>query len=267
MTFSGSHRSSSSWLRILTAGAALCVPCTAARAEVASSSATSAGYSALAAEKSSFTLFHPTPPELRRALSTDRPTRTDSPYTVDAGQVQIETGLYSYTSEREGGVNRVEVDAFTLGGISAKVGLTNRLDLELLFDSYTSVRTKNRRDRSRTVQRGFGDVTARLKYNLRGNDGGTLAFALLPFLTFPTSEDDLGTDGLEGGLIAPLALKLPGGLELGAMTQLDLRRDRGGHVENTNPCENRFFRSQNGHRRETIRGIPVECPAQRTSRR
>ena len=40
-------------------------------------------------DKSQYNLFNPTPVDLRRAYNTDRPSKTDSPFTVDAGVFQI----------------------------------------------------------------------------------------------------------------------------------------------------------------------------------
>src|SRR5256885_9928210 len=45
--------------------------------------------------KSDFNLFNPTPPELMREFNTDRPDKTESPYTVDAGQDRKSTRLNS----------------------------------------------------------------------------------------------------------------------------------------------------------------------------
>ena len=42
------------------------------------------------ADKSVYHLFHPTPFALMRELNTDRPDKTESPFTVDAGHYQIE---------------------------------------------------------------------------------------------------------------------------------------------------------------------------------
>ena len=42
------------------------------------------------ADKSIYTLFHPTPREWMREMSTDRPDQTESPNTVDAGHFQVE---------------------------------------------------------------------------------------------------------------------------------------------------------------------------------
>jgi hypothetical protein len=48
------------------------------------------------ADKSSYTLFSPTPRDQMRELSADRPDATESAYTVDAGHVQIEATLFGF---------------------------------------------------------------------------------------------------------------------------------------------------------------------------
>ena len=40
-------------------------------------------------DKAQYTLFNPTPPQWLREMSTDRPDKTESPYTVDAVHFQI----------------------------------------------------------------------------------------------------------------------------------------------------------------------------------
>jgi hypothetical protein len=41
-------------------------------------------------DKSGYTLFRPTPEALLRELTSDRPDKTESPITVDAGHFQLE---------------------------------------------------------------------------------------------------------------------------------------------------------------------------------
>ena len=41
-------------------------------------------------DKSGYNLFNPTPDEYMREMSPDRPDKTDSPFTVDAGHFQLE---------------------------------------------------------------------------------------------------------------------------------------------------------------------------------
>jgi hypothetical protein len=55
-------------------------------------------------DKSQYTFFNPTPIDLRRPYNTDRPSKTDSPYTVDAGVFQIENDVPNWTLDYENGV-------------------------------------------------------------------------------------------------------------------------------------------------------------------
>lgn len=49
----------------------------------------------------------------------------------------------------------------------------------------------------------------------------------MPFVTLPTARAGLGAEGVEGGLIVPVAVDLAKGVSLGAMTELDLTRTEG----------------------------------------
>ena len=133
--------------------------------------------------KSGYSLFHPTPRALLRELSTDRPDKTESPYTVDAGHFQIESDLLTYTSEHDtaNGAD-TKVDAWSVAAINLKAGLLNWMDLQLVFDSYNHVSTDDRITGKKVTQSGLGDLTTRLKINLWGNDDGKTAFAVMPFV-------------------------------------------------------------------------------------
>ena len=179
-----------------------------------------------AADKSRFTLFNPTPRELMREMSTDRPDKTESAYTVDAGHFQMEMDLVSYSydrynSDRANG----RVEAFAVAPVNLKVGLLNQMDFQLILQTWNHVRIKDRDTGTTTTQQGFGDTLMRLKWNVWGNDGGDTVLALMPYVKLPTNQDDLGNDSVEGGLIAPFALSLPAGWGMGLMTQLDIVRD------------------------------------------
>src|SRR5688500_4882093 len=75
-----------------------------------------------AADKSRYSLFDPTPPEMMRELSTDRPDVTESPYTVDAGHFQVELSLIEYTRDEDQGA---ELDEWVVMPSNLKVGLLN----------------------------------------------------------------------------------------------------------------------------------------------
>ncbi|MEO5802009.1 MAG: transporter, partial [Verrucomicrobiota bacterium] len=177
-------------------------------------------------DKSVYHLFNPTPTELMRDLSTDRPDKTESPYTVDAGHIQIEADIASYSRDHESGTR---VDSWSFFNANLKVGLCNNSDLQLVVPTYSSMRARSAGNTERNS--GFGDLVTRLKINFWGNDGGKTAFAAMPFVKFPTAQDDLSNGAFEGGIIFPLAVELPREWGMGLMTEFDFNKDEsgGGH--------------------------------------
>lgn len=187
-------------------------------------------------DKTQFNLFNPTPSHLLRELTTDGPGTTESACTVDAGHFQLEMTLVSYASDREtfDGVT-YPTDAWSVALTTLKVGLLNRLDAQLVLEPYHRVR--ERANGERMTRRGFGDTTVRLKYNIWGNDRGRTAGAVIPFVKFPTSDENLGNDSVEGGLLLPLEATLPWEFYLGVTTGFGVVRDeeeRGYHPEMAN---------------------------------
>ncbi|CAA9243578.1 MAG: hypothetical protein AVDCRST_MAG42-2152 [uncultured Chthoniobacterales bacterium] len=179
--------------------------------------------------KTEYHLFNPTPRELMRELSTDRPDKTESPYTVDAGHFQIESDLASFSYDAfNGDPTDTTTESWSFANTNFKVGLLNNVDLQVVVSTFNHVRTEDRTFDIAEESSGFGDVVTRLKINLWGNDGGQTALALMPFVKFPTSQQDLGNDAVEGGLIVPLAIALPAEWQMGLMTQFDFNRDGSG---------------------------------------
>lgn len=177
-------------------------------------------------DKSRYDLFNPTPPELMREMSTDRPDKTESPYTVDAGHVQVEIDLVSYGYDRYN-LDRTDqrVQTLAIGVVNWKLGVTNDLDVQLITESFLWQRAEDFDADAADEESGYGDTILRAKWNLWGNDGGTTAFALMPFLKLPTNEGDLGNDDYEGGLILPLAIDLGNEWSMGVMSEFDVVRD------------------------------------------
>jgi len=161
-------------------------------------------------DKSGYNLLNPTPEDTMRELSPDRPDKTESPYTLDAGHFMVEMDFATFTHDDTDGVR---TETWNVAPVNLKVGLLNNVDLQFIYDNYIHVRTQDRLDT--TTQSGFGDLTPRLKINLWGNDGGKTACALLPFVKFPVNTDHLGNDAVEGGMIVPLSVKLPAEWDMG----------------------------------------------------
>jgi outer membrane putative beta-barrel porin/alpha-amylase len=199
----------------LLALALLCAPCICA-----------ACIAAGADEKSRFHLLDPTPPPLMRPMSTDRPDKTESPYTVDAGHVQVEMDIVSYFYDRRNPEHQARrVQGASFFATNWKVGLLNNLDVQLVSEPFVWLRQEDLNAGLDDDDVGSGDATLRAKLNLWGNDGGKTALAVMPFITFDTSDEELGTTGTEFGLIIPLAIELPHEFGLGLMSEFDFVRD------------------------------------------
>jgi hypothetical protein len=173
----------------------------------------------LVEDKTQFHLFNPTPTNLMREMSTDRPDTTESAYTVDAGHFQVEMSFFDYQRSFDGGFR---TEGWIFGQVNLKAGLFHNTDLQVIFDSYTTARTTG--PGLTDSLSGFGDVTVRVKTNLWGNDGGKTALALMPYVIAPTG-GEVGSDRWGGGLIVPLAIELTDRVSLSLMVQADLTPD------------------------------------------
>jgi hypothetical protein len=183
----------------------------------------------LAAEKSGYSVANPVPAALMRELSTDRPDQTESPYTVDAGHFQVELDFVNYTRDhdRSGGAD-LRAEAWAIAPVNLKLGLTNRLDVQVMIDPHVSLRVENRATGAVARASGFGDVTTRVKFNFWGNDGGPTAFAAMPFVKWPLSASNIRNGDTEGGMIFILGFELPAGWGSAVMTEVDFVSDGAG---------------------------------------
>src|SRR5271163_748211 len=92
------------------------------------------------ADKGGYNLFNPTPLALMRELTPDRPDKTESPCTVDAGHFQLEMDFANYTYNDSGGT---ATRAWNVAPFNIKAGLLNNVDLQFVYDDYLNVRTKS----------------------------------------------------------------------------------------------------------------------------
>jgi hypothetical protein len=176
-------------------------------------------------DKSRYNLFRPTPDNLLRELATDRPDKTESPTTVDAGHFQIEMDFATFTEDE---MNGVSAKTWNIAPFNLRVGLLNNVELSLVFESYLHEDTEDKTAKKISNLSGVGNFTTRLKVNLWGNDGGRTAFALFPFMTFPTGTGGLNNNSIEGGAIFPFSMTLPAKFELGMETGIVVLRNESG---------------------------------------
>jgi len=175
--------------------------------------------------KSGYNLFNPTPNKYLREISPDRPDKTDSPFTVDAGHFQLELDYANFTydapnSER----GKVESEDYQIAPMNVKVGLLNNMDFQLVLSPYQWQRREDKTTGAVEHQSGFGDITPRVKLNLIGNDSGFFALGIIPFVKFPTAQDNLGNGAYEGGVGIPYAFNVPN-WDVGLQTTVSCVRD------------------------------------------
>ncbi len=202
---------------------------------LASGVASAADAPSASLDKSIYGVLDPTPDSALRAFSPDRPARASSPVTVDAGRFQIESDFlnYSFTSQ-QGAKTRTYQGADPV----LKLGVTNFMDFEVAFGGFVDTRTtSNVTGATLSRGQGFGDVTLTTKFNVIGNEGGTLAFALAPYLIVPGGTHNITAGRVEGGVIAPLTVSLPNDFGLTLQTEVDALANintPGTHVNFTN---------------------------------
>jgi len=97
-----------------------------------------------------------------RSLSTDRPDRTQSPYSVPKGWLQVESGVLAQGQFEgsDGSITGTSVMAF-----NAKYGVARDLDVQFLFAPWVRVRAE-RAGFPDDESSGTGPVALRLKYNI-----------------------------------------------------------------------------------------------------
>ena len=185
-----------------------------------------------AQDKSGYWLFNPTPTAALRGFNTDRPTKSNSPITVDAGHVQYETDIFNYTHSNVGGFSTRIYQAFDP---VLKIGLTNNVDFEVQINGYNWIDVDQPNGARIARFRGASDILLRPKINVFGNEGGP-ALAIIPYVKFPTAARNIGNGHTEGGVILPISYPLPFGFTALLVPEVDVLKnanDAGHHFNFT----------------------------------
>jgi hypothetical protein len=150
-------------------------------------------------DKSKHHIFYPTPVKNLRELSTDRPDKTEGPFTVDAGHYQLEFDMATYTYDRNK-ADHTRTYGYTLFAPNFRIGLVDNLEVNLIMTSFKAVKTKDSEMGQTRRNQGFDDMLLRFKYNFWGNEGkDRTAFGFIPFVKLPTNHDHLGNKSYDGG--------------------------------------------------------------------
>lgn len=181
------------------------------------------------AEKSQYTLCNPTPPDQMRDMDMDRPDKTNTPHTIDAGHLQIETGLFddTYNRDRYHGDN-ARANDLAIGQFDFRLGVLNTLELNTVVNSYDFSATKDYITGDSVRQNGYGDTVIGGKLNLWGDDDGdtpgATALAIQPQIKIPTAREDVGNGHCEIYVIVPFSMNLTQDDQLNFQTTVSRER-------------------------------------------
>lgn len=186
-----------------------------------------------AVNKSPYTIFDPAPRQLWRPYNTDRSSKTDSPFTIDAGAFQMETDVINYTMDRYTTDRAGQtVQTLLFGQTNFKVGLTNWMEFQIFPQGYVEKRFSPTPVTPAKTIRGFGDTTLRLKVNVVGNDGGPFILGVIASVKVPTNTANLGNKLFDFGLGVPFNYTLPAGFTLFGQTRIDIPKVDGRAARN-----------------------------------
>jgi hypothetical protein len=174
------------------------------------------------ASDTQYSIFNPVPDDKMRDFATDRPTKSNVPYTVPAGHFQYEMDMVIFTHQVTG---TVRTDTLLIPNAFLKLGVTDNIDLQVQIAPFASVRTADWSTGMSTTVTGTSDLFLRAKINLWGNDGGSSAFALFPYVKVPTAPIGIGNGATEAGLFGLLSFSMPAGFTLLFNSEIDALKD------------------------------------------
>ncbi|WP_419814236.1 transporter [Glacieibacterium sp.] len=147
-----------------------------------------------------------------RDLCPDRPGQGTPPCIVDKGHVLIEFGVGAFEHDKQ---PDSITNSFTGGDVTARLGLTDRLEVLAEWSAYNRVHERDRATGATTTDHGVGDVLLGFKYSLANPDGKGVSVAVQPFVTAPTAKSAIGAGGWTQGIEVPVSIDLTDDLQLG----------------------------------------------------
>lgn len=165
-----------------------------------------------------------------RGLSTERPSKSDSPFTLNKNRFLFESSLLSITKN----TNSKRTSFFDL--TTLRLGLND--DYEAQIIAYPAVNFKQ----NNKTYHAYGESFLRLKKNIYGNDEGSQALAITGFVRINKLPQNFINSNLIGGLIAPFQFHINKHFDFGGMLQLNHYKN---HQKNSFGFINSYYLSAN----------------------
>ncbi len=155
-----------------------------------------------------------------RDFCAERPGKATPPCILDAGRVQLETGLADAVLQRGHGAHGT---TYTLGATELRVGLTSRIEVEA---GWAPVIVDHQRGAARST--GTGDAGLGVRGAITDPDVDGPAVSAQVFVTAPTATHGMGAGGWTGGVRLPASIPLGPDTDLGLTPEVDVLRDAAG---------------------------------------
>jgi hypothetical protein len=155
-----------------------------------------------------------------RDFCAQRPGKVTPPCILDAGRLQIETGLVDAVFQHSDGLHS---DIYALGATELRLGVSKRVELEAAWTPVVVDQTRGQPHES-----GTGDASLAVLAALTDPDKMGVAVSAQAFVTLSTATHGLGAGGFTGGARLPIAIPLSDGLSLGLTPEADVLRNSGG---------------------------------------
>ena len=145
---------------------------------------------------------------------------TESPHTVAPGKLLVEMDGLKLSFDREDGE---KFRGIAVASTLVSAGITDSFDVQAGVDVFLKHTVES--EGARDSHSGFGDLAFRAKWTFWRNEKHGAALAMIPYVKIPSNTGGVGAKGVEGGVIVPWSMNLPGGVVSGAMFQWDVVRN------------------------------------------
>jgi Putative MetA-pathway of phenol degradation len=153
-----------------------------------------------------------------RPLCADRPGLGTPPCVVEPGRVLVETGLVDWIKSDDGSER---ADTVLFGDTLARIGVSDRLELQLGWTPVGYLRVRDRAAGIVTRTTRVGDALLGAKLNLASPDGSGASAAVQAQVSLPVGRGPIGAGDWGVSVIVPVSYELANGMSLQASPEID----------------------------------------------
>jgi len=157
-----------------------------------------------------------------RPISSERPSKSDNPLTLNQYKIQLESSLFSNLFDKnksQKNIRRNLLD-FTM----LRYGISDSFEIQFI-DNFLFSAIKNNKQNIKDDNINTGDKFLRLKYNILGNDLQKFGLAITAFNKIYTANSKFAKEQLQSGVVVPFSYNISNDYTLGGMYQINYYRN------------------------------------------